>query len=288
MLRRIIRQRRQYLYQRIQEQNEIRLQEKRRLLKESLENHKTLCSDIRDDVQLKKDYRFDEGMNVEDLNHLDDEYGNLGEREPSILITTSRKPSTKLSQFAKEMKLLIPNSKKINRGNYIINDIVAACRANDITDLIILHETRGIPDCLIISHFPYGPTVSFTLHNVILRHDIPNIGNVSESYPRLIISNLTSKLGLRVKKVLKALFPSNPKENSHRVITFANQEDYISLRHHVYLRTDSKNIELVEVGPRFEMRLYEIKLGTIELSAADIEWRLKPYQRHKSYVLSEA
>ncbi|CCJ28728.1 unnamed protein product [Pneumocystis jirovecii] len=271
----------------MQQKNEAQLREKRRLLKESLEKGKSLPSDIRDDAQLRKDYKFDEGMDEEELNRMDDEYGNLGEREPKILITTSREPSTKLSQFAKEIKLLIPNSRRINRGNYVINDIVAACRSNDITDLIILHETRGVPDCLIISHFPYGPTVSFTLHNVILRHDIPNIGNVSESYPRLIMLNLTSKLGLRVKNVLKALFPPSPKENSHRVITFANQEDYISLRHHVYLRTDSKNIELVEVGPRLEMHLYEIKLGTIDMPTADIEWRLKPYQRHKSYVLSD-
>ncbi|KAG4306484.1 hypothetical protein PORY_000472, partial [Pneumocystis oryctolagi] len=266
-LRRIVRQRRQYLYQRMQQQKDEQLREKRRLLKESLEKGTPLPSNIRDDAQLRKDYKFDEGMDADDLSRMDDEYGNLGEREPSVLITTSREPSTRLSQFAKEIKLLIPNSRRINRGNYIISDIVTACQSNDITDLIILHETRGVPDCFIISHFPYGPTVSFTLHNVILRHDIPNIGNVSESYPRLIMLNLTSKLGLRVKNVLKALFPPSPKENSHRVITFANEGDYIS--------------------PRFEMRLYEIKLGTIEQSTADIEWRLKPYQRHKSYVLSD-
>ncbi|KTW29365.1 hypothetical protein T552_01319 [Pneumocystis carinii B80] len=226
-------------------------------------------------------------MNMEDIDEIDDEYGNLGEREPNVLITTSRKPSSRLLQFTKEMKLLIPNSKRMNRGNSVIEDIVSACRSNDVTDLIILHETRGMPDCIIISHFPYGPTASFTLHNVVLRHDIPNIGNVSESYPRLIMLNLTSKLGLRVEKILKALFPPDPKENSSRVITFANQRDYISLRHHVYLRIDTKNIELVEVGPRFEMRLYEIKLGTIESSTAEIEWCLRPYQRHKSFVLSE-
>lgn len=286
MLRRVIRERRQYLYQRLQQEKETKLREKRRIFKESLEKNQPLPSSLKNDIQFRKDYKFDE-EEEEVMNCMDDEYGNLGEQEPKILITTSRKPSTRLCQFAKEMKLLIPNSRRINRGNSIIHDIVSACRSNDITDLIILHETRGMPDCIIISHFPYGPTASFTLHNVVLRHDIPNIGNVSESYPRLIMLNLTSKLGLRVEKILKALFPPGPKENSPRVITFANQGDYISLRHHVYLRTDSKNIELIEVGPRFEMRLYEIKLGTVESSTADIEWRLKPYQRHKSYVLSE-
>lgn len=78
-----------------------------------------------------------------------------------------------------------------------------------------------------------------------------------------------------------------PKEDSRRVITFANQEDFITFRslckltphvlmsnlllfevnipksnvffiyyfrHHTYKKTDHKNVELTEVGPRFEMR----------------------------------
>jgi U3 small nucleolar ribonucleoprotein protein IMP4 len=79
-----------------------------------------------------------------------------------------------------------------------------------------------------------------------------------------------------VKSILKYLFPV-PKEDSKRVITFANQEDYISFRHHMYKKTRPKDIELTEVGPRFEMKLYEIRLGTMEQTDADVEWRLKPY-----------
>ena len=43
------------------------------------------------------------------------------------------------------MKLIFPNSQRMNRGNYVIKDIVEACRNNDGTDLIILHEHRGQP-----------------------------------------------------------------------------------------------------------------------------------------------
>lgn len=33
-----------------------------------------------------------------------------------------------------------------------------------------------------------------------------------------------------------------------------------------------------EVGPRFQLKLYEIKLGTIDIAdAADTEWALRPY-----------
>jgi U3 small nucleolar ribonucleoprotein protein IMP4 len=56
-----------------------------------------------------------------------------------------------------------------------------------------------------------------------------------------------------VQSILKYLFPV-PKTDSKRVITFANREDYISFRHHVYKKSGAKDVELKEVGPRFEMK----------------------------------
>jgi U3 small nucleolar ribonucleoprotein protein IMP4 len=43
--------------------------------------------------------------------------------------------------------------------------------------------------------------------------------------------------------------------------------------------SENKNdIELSEIGPRFELKLYEIKLGTIEnAETAESEWKLRPY-----------
>lgn len=86
-------------------------------------------------------------------------------------------------------------------------------------------------DAMIVSHFPHGPTVYFTLSNVHLRHDIGTYKNstVSEQYPHLIFENFTSRLGKRVQDVLKYLFPV-PKEDSKRVMTFANENDFISFR----------------------------------------------------------
>lgn len=176
------------------------------------------------------------------------------------------------------MKLVFPNSQRINRGGYVIKDIVDACRSNEVSDLIIFHEHRGQPDGMIISHLPYGPTAYFTLHNVVLRHDIENKGTVSEAYPQLIFHNFSTKLGQRVQSILKYLFPV-PKDDSKRVMTFANMDDYISFRHHVYYPTSHKSVEIAEVGPRFEARLYQITLGTVDIKGADVEWALRPYHR---------
>lgn len=82
---------------------------------------------------------------LEPKTSIDDEYANSGHRDPKILVTTSRDPSSRLQQFAKEIRLMFPNAQRINRGNHVIEEICSACRANDVSDLIIVHEHRGIP-----------------------------------------------------------------------------------------------------------------------------------------------
>ena len=147
--------------------------------------------------------------------------------------------------------------------------------SNEVTDLVVIHEHRGEPDTLMISHLPHGPTASFSLSNVVMRHDIPDAGTVSEAYPHLIFNNFKTTLGERTMSILKYLFPV-PKEESKRVLTFSNDSDYISFRHHVYTRS-GKDVELAEVGPRWEMKLYKIMLGTIDHTDADTEWVHRPY-----------
>jgi len=145
----------------------------------------------------------------EELN-LDDEYSHLsGIVDPRVLITTSRDPSSRLSSFSKEIRLVLPGSINLNRGNNVLPGLVEAAQASNLSDIILLHEHRGTPAALTLSHFPHGPTVSFSLHNVVLRHDIPNSsrGTVSESYPHLIFEGFTSTLGKRIVTILKHIFP---------------------------------------------------------------------------------
>lgn len=276
MNRRETRLRREYLYRKSLETKEKLIFERKQLIKDALTAGKSIPSDLRKEATLlKKDIFYDEGQK-NPTSHIDDEYATAGVSDPKILITTSRDPSSRLQQFAKEVRLIFPNAQRINRGGYVMKEICDACRANDVTDLVILHEHRGQPDGFIVSHFPYGPTAYFSLHNVVLRHDIPDRGTVSEQYPHLIFNNFNSKIGERIQNILKFLFPV-PKDDSKRVMTFSNDSDFISFRHHVYLKVGN-NVTISEVGPRFEMRAYEIKLGTVEDEAtADTEWVHRPY-----------
>ncbi|KAJ1834752.1 snoRNA-binding rRNA-processing protein imp4 [Coemansia sp. RSA 2706] len=278
MLRRQARLRREYLYKKSLETQERQTFEKKQKLKEALREGRPIPTELQNEAEeLNQALKFDEAQ-TEFESTQDDEYARAGIYDPKVVVTTSRDPSSRLQQFAKEMRLVLPNSQRINRGNYVVSEIVETCKANEVTDLVVVHETRGQPDGLIISHLPYGPTVHFTLYNVVLRHDIKDQGNVSEAYPHLIFEGFGSRLGARVQSVLKYLFPV-PKADSKRVMTFANDSDFISFRHHVYAKSAHNEVQLAEVGPRFEMRPYEIRLGTVDMPDADKEWALRTYQR---------
>jgi U3 small nucleolar ribonucleoprotein protein IMP4 len=77
-------------------------------------------------------------------NLLDDEYAKLGTYEPKIMLTTSRAPSSKLTQFVKELKILFPNAERINRGTNVLPELVESCRRSGVTDLVLVHETRYV------------------------------------------------------------------------------------------------------------------------------------------------
>ncbi|SAM08180.1 hypothetical protein [Absidia glauca] len=277
MIRKNTRLRREYLYKKSLESKERTIYDRKQRIKEAIEKGQPIPTELRNaGDEMRSDLPFDQAQ-AEPTTHADDEYARGGVFDPKILITTSRDPSSRLQQFSKEMRLVFPNSQRINRGNHVMKEIVEACRTNEVSDLIILHEHRGKPDGMVVCHFPYGPTAYFSLHNVVLRHDIKDQGTVSEAFPHLIFDNFNSKLGNRITNILKYLFPV-PKEDSKRVMTFANDNDFISYRHHVFVKT-GKDVELAEVGPRFELRAYEIRLGTVDLTDADVEWQLSSFTR---------
>jgi len=171
----------------------------------------------------------------------------------------------------------------VNRGKIKLKEIVEVARSKGFTDIIVVHEHGGTPDGLVVCHLPYGPTAYFGLSDVTMRHDLSKkqIGTVSEQYPHLIFENFNTRLGKRVNNILKYLFPV-PKPDTRRVMSFINEHDFILFRHHTYKTKKGREVDLKEVGPRFTMRLYQIKLGTMDEREADIEWVLKPYMNTSS------
>ena len=277
--RRQTRLRREYLYRKSLEGREKAVYEQKRLVREALASGKPLPTEVRASYdQLRQQIDAEDVVTQEVKTHVDDEYGDAGLVDPRVCVTTSRDPSSRLKQFVKEIKLLIPNSTRINRGNNRVDELLESCRHSEFSDLVVVQETRGEPDGLVVCHLPMGPTAFFSLSHAVLRHDLgPTVAPMSEAYPHLILHNFSTPLGRRVGNILKCLFPV-PRPDSKRVVTFSNDNDFISFRHHMYSKPAHDQVELHEVGPRFEMRLYQIRLGTLEQKEAENEYVLRPYQ----------
>ncbi|KAJ4783996.1 U3 small nucleolar ribonucleoprotein IMP4 [Rhynchospora pubera] len=281
MLRRNTRMRREYLYRKSLEGKEREYYEKKRKIRQALEEGKPIPTELRNEEStLRREIDLEDEQTAIPRSLIDDEYANATMSDPKIMLTTSRNPSAPLTQFVKELKIVFPNSIRMNRGGQVLSEIIESCRAHEYTDVILVHEHRGVPDGLIVSHLPFGPTAFFSLLNVVTRHDIKDrkaMGTMPEAYPHLIFNNFTTKVGERTANILKHLFPV-PKPDSKRIITFANQSDYISFRHHVYEKHGGpKSIDLKEVGPRFELQLFQIKLGTLDKKEAQNEYVTRPY-----------
>lgn len=286
--RRQTRLRREYLYRKSLEGSEKAQYEQKRIIREALAAGKALPTEVRASYDgLRDQIRAEDSRTEQVRTHIDDEYGDAGLLEPRVCVTTSRDPSSRLKQFAKEVKLLIPNAARTNRGNSRVDELMEGCKQSEFTDVVIVQETRGEPDGLVICHLPLGPTAFFSLSNTVMRHDLdPPAAPMSEAYPHIILHNFNTELGKRVGNILKCLFPI-PRPDSKRVVTFSNNSDFISFRHHMYSKPTHDSAALHEVGPRFEMRLYQIRLGTLDQKEADNEYVLRPYQNtaHKRQVL---
>ena len=130
-----------------------------------------------------------------------------------------------------------------------MKDIADAAERREFTDIILLHEHRGEPDGMIISHMPFGPTLYLGLTGTVLRHDLGSKPDpMSEAYPHLIFEGMDSKIGERIKKILTSLFPV-PKHDSKRVQTFSNNGEIISFRYSTIHQASYLHKTRVQHGP---------------------------------------
>lgn len=273
MLRRNARLRKEYLYRKqLLAVEQVKYDQKRHM-QANLSSGDIIANELRRGaVQLVDDMRFDDATTgLKGLD--DDEYSNA--RVPKLLLTTSRDPSSRLKLFVKELKVLFPNTQRVNRGRHVISELVDVARSNGFTDLVIVHETRGNPDGLVVSHLPYGPTAFFNISGVVMRSEVADARHVPEKAPHLVLEGMSTKLGQRIGTILKHLFPA-AKEEANRVISFINRQDCIIFRHHIYSEVGGE-VLLKEVGPRFTLTPYLVKLDTVDSKVGDYEWRLNTF-----------
>ena len=74
--------------------------------------------------------------------------------------------------FIKELSRIIPNSEPMWRKRASIKKTVRQAVERGFTDLVVINEDNRIPNGMLISHLPDGPTANFRLSNAKITKEI--------------------------------------------------------------------------------------------------------------------
>jgi len=199
-----------------------------------------------------------------------------GSVHPKICITTCYRATKVMYDFIRDLLLIFPNSFYYERKRFPLKKIIEEAKEKGYTDIIVINEDRKTINALTIIHLPKGPTAYFKLSNVMLAKDVPNRGEPTGHRPEVILNKFSTRLGLRVGRMLGALFHQEPHFKGRRVVTFHNQRDFIFFRHHRYIFDSTSKARLQEIGPRFTLKLQWIQHGTFDTAHGSYEWIHKP------------
>lgn len=155
MYRSIARQRQEYLFRKQEEAKAENTKARREAVKRAIDTNTPVPGQYRGEALNVQESLTYEDSRTANKQEIDNEYRWAGAEDPKIAITTSRAPSIRLKNFCGEMKHVFPNSKRMNRGKNDMGQLLHLCKKEGMTDLIILHETRGRPDGMIVTHLPY-------------------------------------------------------------------------------------------------------------------------------------
>eukprot|EP01097_Dermamoeba_algensis_P000669 TRINITY_DN1238_c0_g3_i1.p1 TRINITY_DN1238_c0_g3~~TRINITY_DN1238_c0_g3_i1.p1 ORF type:complete len:335 (-),score=80.45 TRINITY_DN1238_c0_g3_i1:125-1129(-) len=214
-----------------------------------------------------------------EMETLADEFASHFNNEQTvknIVITTSLRPSAKVSRFAAELSCLFPGSQFIRRKEFVMKDIIQFSINRGYSHLLVLNETKKQMHGLILMSLPYGPTAHFRLTGYAYAKEVNKRAQPLKVYrdynPELIVNNFQTQMGVRLGRMLASTFPPLPHFKGKRVITFHNQRDFIFFRHHSYIIHSPTDVELTGIGPRFCLKLRSLQTG---LMSGEYEWIFK-------------
>ncbi|KAK5969984.1 Ribosome production factor [Trichostrongylus colubriformis] len=226
---------------------------------------------------------YDETMvqeNDDEVEHDEahDEFAQYFNREttPKVLITMSPFAKKMTWKFCFELHKCIPSSEIFSRKGVPLKKVVKQAISKNYTDLLVVHEDQKKPNGIIFCHLPEGPTAYFKINSLKFSKDIPRCGESSAHNPEIVLNNFNTRLGHSIARMFACLFPHDPKFTGRRVVTFHNQRDYIFFRHHRYeFKKEGQKAALLELGPRFTLRLKWLQKGTFNTKWGEYEWVLK-------------
>eukprot|EP01095_Lingulamoeba_sp_RSL-Kostka_P015238 TRINITY_DN6953_c2_g2_i2.p1 TRINITY_DN6953_c2_g2~~TRINITY_DN6953_c2_g2_i2.p1 ORF type:complete len:527 (-),score=210.58 TRINITY_DN6953_c2_g2_i2:346-1926(-) len=224
---------------------------------------------------------FDETIvQPEDIEVFEDEQTDefaeyFNGKPPNMVITHSYKASRETKSFCKLLSRTFGNSQFKERKSFKIQVMIDECIEHDITDLVIISESRGKIRTLTLVHLPNGPTAHFKLSSIKLPKEIRGHGKSTDHKVEVILNNFNTRLGHTVGRLLCCLFPQVPEFTGRRVCTFHNQRDFIFFRHHRYVFDSKEKVRMQELGPRFTLKLQWLQHGTFDKKNGEYEWIYK-------------
>lgn len=281
-------QMRQEMYRKMKlEKKKEKVKEKKRKMKEAKEagvevpkqTPKTIES-----MRVPDDTMVDPEDEEVQLDEAQDEMSSYFNRvtTPKILLTTCDRPGPRTNKFCKELKKMIPNTELLYRRGLDLKKIIPQALSRNFTDLIVVNEDRKIPNGLVISHLPDGPTVHFKVSNVRLTTEIKKAGKMTSHKPEVILNNFNTRLGHRVARMLASVFPHDPDFHGRSAVTFHNQRDFIFVRHHRYVFRNEKKVGLQELGPRFTLKMRTLQKGGFDSKFGEYEFIHKRHEMDTS------
>ena len=134
---------------------------------------------------------------------------------------------------------------------------------------------------MILSHLPQGPTHWYRLSSVQFHSEMESPAERTEHYPRLVLKGFQTRLGKRISRQYKCMFPQLKDDSGRGVATFFNHRDFIFVRSHRYVFDSMEKVRLQEMGPSFTMRLRSVQSGLFDPRYGEYEWFRKKKEMDK-------
>lgn len=245
------------------------------------DNDDDLDEDSRQIEASEKELKAEESDEETDDDEDQDEPNN----EPKILITTHEmRISFQTYKLCRELTRVLPNAHYFYRKNTRLTKIIPEAIKRDYSAMIVINEDRKIPNGMLISLFPDGPTMNFKMSSVKLSDEIKgaSVSGFTKHKPEIILNHFNTRLGLQIGRSFAAIFPPDPQYEGRHCITFHNQRDYIFFRHHRYIFRNAKKVGLQELGPKFTLKLRSLQKGTYDTKFGEYEWVQKRHEMEQS------
>ena len=166
----------------------------------------------------------------------------------------------------------------------------ADLKATEMLNLHTLSHYNDVPIaswplCPFPSHFGAATSSYISIHIFIslftqTESFFQNSANPTSHVPELVLSNLSTPLGLSTGRLLQRLFPPLPQIVGRQVVAIHNQRDFVFFRRFRYMfavreteqsrtvaktqgRDEDLRTKMQEIGPRFTLKLRWLKRGAL-------------------------